>query len=302
MTDLSDEEAVQKAYLVDSFPCGAFVTNQAKTILYANAYFSDTLHWDINQLLGSSLDTLFTLSSKIFYESYVVPTLLHQNQLDEMQLIIMNGKQERLPVTLNARFDQNGLIYWTFFDATKRDKLYQELISSREQLQAQAQKLSALATTDELTGLLNRREINRIAEIAIEQTKRSQNQIVLMMVDIDFFKNINDTWGHQEGDRVLKELGALLNKSGRKTDYVARFGGEEFLIILSDSNKAEAELFAKRLHTLIATVIVNQLSVTASIGVTLSDGQKSYETLCHEADTALYEAKDNGRNQTHFYA
>jgi diguanylate cyclase (GGDEF)-like protein len=301
MNDVPRVIDVQTDYSADSFPCGTLVTNQARKILYANAYFSEALHWDIDQLVGNIADNLFTLSSKLFYESYLIPTLLHENQVEEMQLIIFNGKEERIPVTVNARLDQKGLIYWSFFNASKRDKLYEELIKAREQLQAQTQKLTLLATIDELTGLLNRREIKHIAEIALEQTKRSKKQIAVLMMDIDYFKKINDAWGHQKGDRVLKELGVLLKQFGRQMDNIARFGGEEFLIIMPDSNKHEAQLFAQRLHELVATITIDDLAVTVSMGITLSDGEKTYEALCNEADTALYVAKNNGRNRTEFY-
>jgi diguanylate cyclase (GGDEF)-like protein len=285
----------------NNFLCGALITNQSRVVLYTNSYFVDELKWKQSNLVGHSIDKLFTHSSKIFYESYLIPTLLHEQQCTEMQLTIFDGNKKRIPITVNARLDKNELIYWSFFNASKRDKLYEELLQTKEKLFKKTIELKTLATTDELTGLLNRREVKHRAVIALEQTLRSKQQICFMMMDIDYFKKVNDNWGHQEGDRVLKELGALLISSGRQTDAISRFGGEEFLLVIPNTNETEMLLFAKRLHQLIATITVNDIPVTVSIGFTLNDGSKSYDVLCHEADTALYQAKTNGRNRSEIF-
>lgn len=284
----------------DAFQCGALITDKHRKIIYANTYFSDELNWQIEKLIGKSSDDLFSYSSKIFIESYLMPLLLHEKKCDEIQLALLDGKNKRISIIVNAKMDDQGKIYWSFFNATKRDKLYEELIETRKELEAQAKILHSMSSTDELTGLMNRREINLRAPELINQAKRYTHTIALLMIDIDHFKQINDTYGHLEGDRVLTALGLRLKTFGRQTDLIARFGGEEFIMLLPDTNANEASLFAERLHKLISEIEVNNISVTVSIGITMSDGSQNLEELTKQADTALYKAKSNGRNRTEF--
>jgi diguanylate cyclase (GGDEF)-like protein len=284
----------------DAFQCGALITDKNRKIVYANAYFSDELNWQIETLVGKSSDDLFTYSSKIFIESYLMPLLLHEKKCDEIQLALLDGKNNRISIIVNAKMDDQGYIYWSFFNATKRDKLYEELIETRKELEAQAKILHSMSSTDELTGLMNRREVNLRGPELINQAKRYTHTIALLMIDIDHFKPINDTYGHLEGDRVLTELGLRLKTFGRQTDLIARFGGEEFIMLLPDTDATEASLFAERLHKLISEIEVNNIPVTVSIGITMSDGSQNLQELTKRADNALYKAKDNGRNRTEF--
>ncbi|WP_137227098.1 diguanylate cyclase [Shewanella sp. MEBiC00475] len=288
-------------YSPDNFPCGALVTNSERIITYVNAYFTNELLWQPGELIGKSTDVIFTQSSRIFFQSYVIPTLFHEKKCDEMQLIVLNAKGKRFPITVNARFAEDGCIYWSFFNSSKRDLLYEELIKTRETLELQAEKLKLLASTDELTQLLNRREMKYRSALVLEQTVRSHQSVGLLMLDIDHFKKINDTFGHLEGDRVLKELGTLLNEVCRQTDLVSRFGGEEFLIMLPDTNKHDTLIFCKRLHQLISEIEVGGSILTVSIGVSIGTEKISFTDLFTQADTAVYKAKAHGRNRTEMY-
>ncbi|AGH42884.1 sensor domain-containing diguanylate cyclase [Paraglaciecola psychrophila] len=285
----------------DEFQSGALITNENREIVYANTYFSDELNWTLKKLLGQSSDVLFTISSKIFCESYLMPLLIHEKKCEEMQLTLFDGNGKRVPVIVSAKMDEKSCIYWSFFNASKRDKLYEELIDARKELEAQAKTLKLMASTDELTGLMNRRELNLRAPEVINQAKRYTHNIALLMIDIDHFKKINDAHGHLEGDRVLKALGQKLLKFGRQTDLIARFGGEEFIMLLPDTNTSNAKIFARRLHQLTSGIEVNHAPVTVSIGITMTDGSHSLDDLTNQADGALYEAKKNGRNKTEFY-
>jgi diguanylate cyclase (GGDEF)-like protein/PAS domain S-box-containing protein len=288
-------------YSLDTFPCGALVTNSARVITYVNSYFTKQLLWQPNELIGKSVDILFTQSSRIFFQSYLIPTLLHEKVCEEMQLIIFHADGQRIPITVNASLSADGCIYWSLFNASKRDQLYEELIKTRETLEIQAEKLKFLASTDELTELLNRREMNYRSSLMLEQAARSHYSVSLLMLDVDHFKKINDTLGHLEGDRVLKKLGQLLKAFGRKTDLISRFGGEEFLIMLPDTNKSDTLLLCNRLHTLIAEIKVGDSSLNVSIGVSFCDEQISFIDLFTQADNAVYQAKARGRNRTEVY-
>ncbi|MFT4807258.1 MAG: diguanylate cyclase (GGDEF)-like protein [Paraglaciecola sp.] len=285
----------------DMFQSGALITDKNRRIIYANKYFSEELNWQIKTLLGKNSDDLFTYSSKIFCESYLMPLLNHEKKCEEMLLALLDGNGNRISIIVSAKMDEQSNIYWSFFNASKRDKLYEELIDTRKELEAQAEILKSMASTDELTGLMNRRELNLRAPEIINQAKRYVHNIALIMMDIDLFKKVNDTFGHLEGDRVLKELGLRLQKFGRQTDLIARFGGEEFIMLLPDASQGDADLFAQRLHELVSEIKVNNTPVTVSIGITITDGNQSLHDLTNQADSALYEAKKNGRNRTEFY-
>lgn len=285
----------------DSFPCGALVTDSARTITYVNSYFTNELLWQPIELIGKNADVIFTQSSKIFFQSYLIPTLLHESICEEMQLIIFNAKGLRIPITVNARIDDKGSIYWCFFNASKRDKLYDELINTRETLEEQAEQLKLLASTDELTGLLNRREMIVRSTLILEQAARSDQSVGLLMIDIDYFKKINDTYGHLEGDRILTELGHKLTEHCRKTDLVARIGGEEFLIMLPYINKKNILLSCKRLHELIATIQVEGSPLQVSIGASISEEKISFIDFYAQVDNAVYKAKELGRHRTEIY-
>ena len=194
--------------------------------------------------------------------------------------------------------DNNKNIYWVFFDASNRNKLYEELIQTRERLELQTQELITLASIDELTGLLNRREMKARSVSVISQFARSKHSLSILMIDIDFFKKINDSYGHAEGDRVLTELGLALSKCGRTSDLIARFGGEEFLILLPNTDLSQTIIFSKRLHKKVNEIIVDNKPITVSIGVAIFNGKMSFEEIVNKADIALYQAKELGRNRT----
>ena len=154
---------------------------------------------------------------------------------------------------------------------------------------------------DSLTGLYNRRYFMQAGEDEIERAERNKKSLALMMIDIDYFKDVNDTYGHAAGDKVLKNLANILKDSVREIDIVGRLGGEEFGIILPDTNIINAEKAAERLRKNIEDSSIQfeeeSISITVSIGVS-SYTQKVYNMsdLLHEADIALYKAKDRGRN------
>ena len=288
-------------YSADSFYSGALVTNSKNTIVYVNTYFKDHLHWPLESLVGKNIDKILTKSSRIFFQSYLIPTLLHEKNTEEMQLIVFNGCGDRVPMSVNAHMNSDGFTFWSLSNASKRDKLYEELIKTRKKLEDQAEKLKALAATDELTSLLNRREMNHRGELLLQQSVRSNFSVGLIMIDIDDFKLINDTHGHLEGDRVLKELGKILKDSGRKTDLISRYGGEEFLIMLPDTNQECALLFCQRLHLQIASISLDDRPITVSIGLSISKADTPFIDLFTQADNAVYKAKALGKNRTHIY-
>jgi diguanylate cyclase (GGDEF)-like protein len=164
------------------------------------------------------------------------------------------------------------------------------------------QKLEMMATTDGLTGLLNKRALLEAAHVKLTAAQRFRRKLSLLVVDIDFFKRVNDTYGHDVGDDVIRGLGDVLRRQKRATDEVARFGGEEFVVLCEQTDEAGATLLAERIREeLAATSFASSqgsLSVTCSVGVaTYPDAGADWDALFKAADEALYSSKRGGRNR-----
>lgn len=166
----------------------------------------------------------------------------------------------------------------------------------------QRRELYSMATTDKLTGCHNRHSLMDFSRKFIAQAIRHQFPISLMVIDLDFFKKINDTQGHAMGDIVLSQMGQLLNSCFRDGDMVARFGGEEFIVLLNHCEKQLALQKAEKLREDVVQLMPENIPISASIGVTtLETGmQHEFETLFNAADKGVYLAKENGRNQVQF--
>jgi diguanylate cyclase (GGDEF)-like protein len=160
------------------------------------------------------------------------------------------------------------------------------------------------AVTDELTGLYNLRHFHETLDSEIERSKRFGTDVGLMLLDIDNFKRVNDTYGHQQGDLVLIEVGRVLRTLSRDIDEPARYGGEEMAVILPQTDAAGAELLAERMRAAVAGIEIDRLDgqgklqVTASFGVaSLPENARDKDALIAEADAALYRAKRSGKNR-----
>jgi diguanylate cyclase (GGDEF)-like protein/PAS domain S-box-containing protein len=165
-------------------------------------------------------------------------------------------------------------------------------------------EMEKLAITDSLTGLYNRRFFFAFAENEIERTKRYNKNLSIIMVDIDHFKDVNDRFGHLIGDQVLKEISDICLSILRKVDVMCRYGGEEFVVLLPETEESDAAHAAERMCTAISTSRLKtekgNVSVTVSIGVTeLDKSHGALEKLLATADKALYTAKEAGRNRVH---
>ena len=165
------------------------------------------------------------------------------------------------------------------------------------------QHLRALTREDSLTKLFNRRYFFEVAAIEFERARRYGTTLSLMMIDLDFFKRVNDKYGHQAGDRVLNQVAHLMQSVVRATDIVGRYGGEEFVVLLTQAGLAEAMVLAERLRSKInnAEIVVDghRLRVSISIGVSERlPADTSFDDLVSRADSALYQAKAAGRNRT----
>ena len=164
-----------------------------------------------------------------------------------------------------------------------------------------------LATIDGLTELYNHRFFQETLKTQVEISKRYGQPFSLIIIDIDFFKKFNDTYGHQAGDAVLKQVAQTLKKNSRTTDFVCRYGGEEMSIILPNTTAEDALFNANRINKAVAEKDFHLNStetgkVTISVGVaTFPDNAENAQDLIEHADKGLYYAKEHGRNQVHVY-
>ena len=162
----------------------------------------------------------------------------------------------------------------------------------------QRRELFSLATTDKLTGCQNRHSLMEFSGKFFALSSRQKYPISMLVIDLDHFKSINDTQGHAIGDLVLSAVGNLLNQFFREGDLVARFGGEEFVVLMSHCNQPMAHIKAEKLRQAIEDLKPNGISISASIGFTSRQGDQSgsFDELFSSADRGVYTAKRNGRN------
>jgi diguanylate cyclase (GGDEF)-like protein len=188
-----------------------------------------------------------------------------------------------------------------------RVKTHLELKHARDQLKKALQELEQLALTDPLTRVPNRRHLYQIAEREMARARRYNYPFSLLMVDIDRFKQVNDTYGHLAGDEVLQSVAAIIRHTLRREDSFARFGGEEFVVLLPGTDTGAAVTVADRIRHLIAMsrpiVQSRPISVTVSIGIaTFQYGDRDLDGLLGRADQALFAAKNQGRDRCVIHA
>ena len=191
---------------------------------------------------------------------------------------------------------ENARIYGELdhFNKTLERKVEERTLA----LEEKNRELEVLSTTDQLTGLFNRRFLELRARDEIQRTRRYATPLTILLMDIDHFKSVNDTHGHDVGDTVLVSVARCLSRHTRTTDIVSRWGGEEFLILVPGSDKAGGAELAEKLRRAIADSRHGPLdTITASFGVTSLIDDDTLDTLVKRADDGLYQAKTAGRNQ-----
>ncbi|MBN1146737.1 MAG: diguanylate cyclase [Anaerolineales bacterium] len=265
------------------------------------------LHYDIDEA-GVWVDA-FHAQKAVIHNDYA--TLAHRKGMPEghadvvRELVVPVMRDGRVVSILgvgnkSSDYDENDIelvsyiadIIWTIVERKKAEEYIRQLNS----------RLEFLAMTDELTGVLNRRSFFKRGEEEFGRFLRYQAPFSLLILDIDDFKNVNDTYGHDAGDRALKCFVKTLQRNIRNIDILARLGGEEFGILLPNTGAANASVAAEKLRMAVemSGCSINggqMVNVTVSIGLDASSsGAESFEAILKNADTALYQAKNQGRN------
>ncbi len=231
--------------------------------------------------------------------------LLEIRDRDIAPVVIITGhgdEQVAVEAMKSGAYDYIPQAYLTYDQMCKSLVYAREkwnLLKEKERLQ---KELAHMAMYDALTDILSRRALLEQVEVERQRTKRYKRDLSLLMIDIDHFKKVNDTYGHLVGDVVLREVAQTLKKQTRRSDYVGRYGGEEFLIILPETSLDKALVLAEKLRKGVAelTITANDhilKGITVSIGTAAYEDDPSVDEFISRSDKWLYAAKKNGRNQ-----
>lgn len=297
---------------LDTLAEGLLVLDRDERIVLANRAFEEATGAERDSLLGNSVDKLpFVDRDDTVDQLAPWKTALVEGTRSRGRLLgVDNGTAGEVTFSVSASpiFDEKGRsrgALATFEDVTRLEDKKRELAgvvaslqTSTEEIKRQNRELERLASSDPLTGCLNRRSFFARFEHEWRLSQRHGHPTSAIMTDIDFFKSINDDHGHSAGDEVLRSVGNLLTGLARDTDIVCRYGGEEFSILLPHTTAADAEVVAERIRVAIADLEFDGFSITASLGVAeMTPETDSPQSLLDRADKCLYVAKRNGRNR-----
>ncbi|MTJ10595.1 MULTISPECIES: diguanylate cyclase [unclassified Anabaena] len=221
----------------------------------------------------------------------------------EIDILRSNGILGRAEITVaDAEWLEQKVSIVAMRDVSERNQIEKKLRIALNKQKVLSQKLKKIANTDVLTGIANRRNILAILKKELQRTQRYHQNFSLLLIDIDHFKSINDTYGHPIGDQVLQEISQFLINYLRNADTVGRLGGEEFLVILPATKLQEAIEIAERLCHQIRNLDIEMIDqtarITVSIGVTTyQDHDINDTTMLKRVDNALYKAKESGRDR-----
>ncbi|MDC0335852.1 diguanylate cyclase [Pseudodesulfovibrio sp.] len=267
-------------------------------IVYVNNAFTDISGYTPEEVLGKTPRILQGEKTTEESKQRIRKALLGKRAVRETVLNYDKaGKEYWLDLNIYPLHDPFGNV--SYFAAIERDVT---------QAKVEEENLRLIAIEDQLTSLLNRRGFTEKAQFLVAQARRMNWPLCLLMLDIDFFKKVNDTYGHDTGDEVLRTLGKLLKSQVRETDVVGRLGGEEFALVLPNTSAQDAHSLAEKIRIDVENLKVHlneekHITFTLSIGLATSVySNTDLEKLLKEADLALYKAKQQGRNQTCVYS
>ena len=276
-----------------------YVSAPDERIVFVNRAFCEMYGWSEAEVMGRATDSLWPNCP-----------VLESGGIDELctdiTLATKVGSQLSVTLTRSMVHDDAGkvvAIVRVMRDMTERDRIDRELREANALLERSRAAFEELAIRDELTGLYNRRELDRRLTAEVARSSRTQHPFSFVLLDVDHFKLVNDRYGHPAGDQVLRQIARIVSGELRVTDTAARYGGEEIGVLLPETSAADAAAVATRLRERLEATTFDlgdgtTFSVTASFGVAAIPGNASTcAELVAAADEALYAAKAGGRNR-----
>jgi len=296
--DRAAELAALRA-IVDDLDYGIVVLDAERRVRFLNRAFRR--FWNVPEAIAAERPTFV----KLMYHgrgssAYAVDQHRLGNYVEKQLEAIRKGDD----APLNIRLTSGATIQFRCKPLPDGGRLL--TYGNVSDLVRQAEALELLATTDPMTGLANRRQFFKLAAVEWSRAERYKRPLALLMMDIDLFKSVNDTYGHAAGDEVIKAVAAALARHKRASDIAARMGGEEFALLLPEAGIEAAVAAGERLRKLVAEAVIvaegKHIPVTISIGASACDAAaRTVEDLLNEADLALYAAKRGGRNRVSGY-
>jgi diguanylate cyclase (GGDEF)-like protein len=297
-------------FMFSNLPIGVIVVDRDTRLVDANQYIFRYFNVEKVEVKGQGFGNAFNCS-KIKGTDYIcgeAPQCESCEFIKGLKRVTQQGQEYITDVEYKHLFNQNGrdAVKWFILSGAKVIEKEEELIfitfSDITDIKKAEEELINLGITDELTGLYNRRYIFKMLDELLKNEKNENSNLAVAMVDIDYFKKVNDVYGHLTGDEVLKALADICKKNTRKYDHFGRYGGEEFLLIFSnvDIETAEKVLqrIAKKFRDVMAPKINYPLTFSAGlVPVDLSEETKEAREYIDLADKLLYKAKELGRDR-----
>lgn len=254
------------------------------TIIDASSLFCEFYEYDINFLIGKNISILSSKKlPRSIYQDMWKKILNKESWSGEFENITKHGTLKWAQARINPILNNNE-------DIVEFSAFYHDITNKK--------LLEELYIRDPLTKIYNRAYFDKVMSGIVERQRKSDSNFALVIVDIDHFKSINDAYGHQVGDEALKSVASTLDKLIRGDDIAARWGGEEFIIMLKNISLNDAVKISQKLRMAIEdTKILGSITITGSFGVTLYKIGEDIKETFKRADEALYEAKNNGRNR-----
>lgn len=314
----ANNELVQLHSIMDvlkSIDVGLVILDQHYDVHLWNGFMESHSGLSPEEATGRSLFTLFPEIPEDWFISKAEPVFQLRSQaftIWEQRPYLVKFKNNR-PITGRSEFMfQNtsiipiespspdlSFVCLVIYDVS-------DIAVGKQDLMLVNDELAELGRTDALTQLFNRGHWEKVLEAEYERAKRYDTEATLIMLDIDHFKKVNDTYGHQAGDDVIRTLSNIIRQTARKTDVCGRYGGEEFGIILPETPPDQAEIFAERLRKKVEAAVIP--ADNHELGITISSGLASFDTSFEDhtqwleaSDKALYQSKENGRNKYTLY-
>jgi PAS domain S-box/diguanylate cyclase (GGDEF) domain len=282
-----------------------FVSKLTRRIVYLNAQAVELFQIDGVELSDIHISDYFVNREDI---SFLDKCFQQNNKISKNETHLKRNDKSifsALVTVISSIYHEEEVALCCVVDMTEQKNIEEMLKKNNEYITKLNEELTEMntnlvnkSTRDGLTNLYNHQYMNEILETKLQEVSVTKENLCLMMMDIDHFKNVNDEYGHQIGDKVLAVIADLILQNTRSSDYIGRYGGEEFIVILTDTDIDLAIHIAEKIRTSIQdyNFKIKGLKVTISIGVTQYQGELS-NVLINKADMLLYQAKNNGRNR-----